>query len=224
MVRVIQESTDNNQRRWLTLREVASLLGCSESTVRRRCQTGQLAATRASSPFGEHWLIDAEELRAPEPPPTPTKGFHHATVSRTHQPSRLYEDQLSIKTEGLHLESEAAPSVPPVDSTVPLAAHLELLKLLERSHDSARLTERQLIALEYELQNYRRALTENAESLAEREALTKTQIAQEVSSRESLQSELNELKTQLVQAEQKASRWNRLPRWIRRLLDSSEAS
>jgi Helix-turn-helix domain len=49
-------------RKWLTVAEVAAMLGTSTETIRRRITVGELPASRASTAPHAAWLIDAAEF------------------------------------------------------------------------------------------------------------------------------------------------------------------
>lgn len=52
---------------WLSASEVAAMLKVSERTVRRRCESGQLAARRVATSSGVLWQIDPLEVRTVRP-------------------------------------------------------------------------------------------------------------------------------------------------------------
>lgn len=111
--------------------------------------------------------------------------------------------------------------------------HDRALSLLEEerlerqaAQRSALQMQSQLQGLQHTLQSYQRVLTENAESLAERESLrlaAEKQALEVAQERESVQEEQQALLEKLKLAQDRTSwlekRFNRLPRWVRRWLD-----
>ncbi|MBS1725061.1 MAG: hypothetical protein JSS66_19140 [Armatimonadetes bacterium] len=111
--------------------------------------------------------------------------------------------------------------------------HERALALLEQERQERQVAQNSAIQLQGQLQNlqhtlrsYQRALTENAESLAERESLriaAEKQVEEATQEREVIQNERQALLENLKLAQDKVSwlekRFNRLPRWMRRWLD-----
>jgi excisionase family DNA binding protein len=62
ILRLVEEALDRreNEKRWLSVREAAAYLDCSESAVRKRIARGTLPATR----FGTKPLVDRRALDA----------------------------------------------------------------------------------------------------------------------------------------------------------------
>jgi hypothetical protein len=69
-------NTDDIGLQWICVSEAAARLRVSERTIRRRCESGQLAARRVASPSGLSWQIDPSKLRtgADRPSDTPAIG------------------------------------------------------------------------------------------------------------------------------------------------------
>jgi hypothetical protein len=129
------------------------------------------------------------------------------------------------------------PSVPDMDMNFlahqlfPL--HERALKLLEEerrerqaAQESAHRAESQLLGLQYTVQSYQRALTENAESIAEQESLRQVAISQAreaTQEREKIRAEQETVLENLKLAHERISwlekRLHRLPRWVRRWLE-----
>ena len=111
--------------------------------------------------------------------------------------------------------------------------HDRALSLLEEERRERQAAQRsalqmqsQLQGLQHTLQSYQRVLTENAESLAERESLrlaAEKQALEVAQERQSVQEEQQALLEKLKLAQDRTSwlekRFNRLPRWVRRWLD-----
>jgi chromosome segregation ATPase len=111
--------------------------------------------------------------------------------------------------------------------------HERALKLLEAerqerqaAQESARRAEHQLLGLQYAVQSYQRALTENAESIAEHESLRQValnQAREATQEREQIQAERETMLETLKLAHERISwlekRLHRLPRWVRRWMD-----
>jgi hypothetical protein len=68
---------------WLCVSEVAARLRVSERTVRRRCESGQLAARRVASSSGLLWQIDPSKLRTGADRPADTADIGADTQNGT---------------------------------------------------------------------------------------------------------------------------------------------
>ena len=152
----------------LTIREAARQLGITPQALRSRAKHRGVSLEKAPGPHGDRYLVKAADLCF----------LADETVSqnRSAEPSR----------ETVPQQHETVPheTVARANDIIPLAAHLEVIKLLretqrtlqeaqEQRHQSLeamRQLERQTMAMQWELTGYRRALSENAESLAEQAA------------------------------------------------------
>jgi excisionase family DNA binding protein len=171
-----------------------------------------------------------------------TDPLHAYSRIRREAPEALREQ--SEAPQGCRPEVGKAPSEDP-NEALHRGAHpnvisdptlIKVLQMLQEtqqnareSNEEARRLERQSIALQYELQSYRRALGEQAQSLVEKEALleqTKQQTAQvqdleELNKRqaEQFQDEKAQLCEQLKLAQNRVE-WfeHRVPRWVRKVL------
>lgn len=192
------------QARWVTMREAAKALNVSLSTIRRQVQAGELPAKMAEGKHGDRWLIDLGE----HPGGVELGVGEEELVDLEDEPA---SDQPTPEVEVDRSVSLVGPVQEVVEDVVPLAAHLQLVRLLdeERSErrgaqlDSLRL-ERRVVALEVELQTQQRALAESSEATQAREA-EHTRQAQEL---------------KLAQAE--IARWQERRRrpWWQRLFDT----
>lgn len=93
--------------------------------------------------------------------------------------------------------------------------------MLEAAHQELRRMERQSSALSFELSLYQKSLAEHAESLVEKEALRRQSEHQSDLLTVTLE-QLSELQQQLQTVSQREQdqqkRWQRVPRWVCRLL------
>lgn len=203
--------------RYLLQREHLSLLG--ESTTEEPWAPDE-------SPRGDWTLfktMPGEGYRAPRPPEGTVAGEGDETVSET-------------VTEGAPRPSDTVPGEGVrSEPGIPVAVHRSALETTRKALEAAREAqaradeaterwhrlERTTWALQMELTSYQRALTDQAESLAEREAL-RCQAAkqqsqfQELASQKKLETE--HLTDALRQAESRVQALEqKVPRWLRRL-------
>ena len=148
----------------MTIREAARQLGITPQALRSRAKHRGISLEKAPGPHGDRYLVKAADLCF--------LGDETVPQNRSAEPSRETVPQQQHET------------VPRAHDAIPLAAHLEVIKLLretqrtlqeaqEQRHQSLeamRQLERQTMAMQWELTGYRRALSENAESLAEQAA------------------------------------------------------
>jgi len=158
----------------LTIREAARELGITPQALRSRVKHRGLTLEKAPGPHGERYLVRVVDLPL----------LRDETVSRDRlaEPSR----ETVARPSRASFTEPSRETVPQSQSIVPVAAHLEMIQLLRetqrslqeaqeqrlKSEESMRLLERQTMAMQWELTSYRRALSENAESLCEQAART----------------------------------------------------
>ena len=210
----------------MTIREAARELGITPQALRSRAKHRGVILEKAPGPHGERYLVNAAAL--------PLLRDGTVPQDRPVEPSRENVSQ--------------------ANDVIPLSAHLEVIHLLRetqrhlqeaqeqrhKSQEAMRLLERQTMALQWELTNYRRALSENAESLAEQAARARqveyqVQLAElradQALAEKSLLAEDNQRQKEEFEREKAAmaegSRtsvpkigWlkQKAPRWVRRLL------
>lgn len=210
----------------MTIREAARELGITPQALRSRAKHRGVILEKAPGPHGERYLVNAADL--------PLLRDGTVPQDRPVEPSRENVSQ--------------------ANDVIPLSAHLEVIHLLRetqrhlqeaqeqrhKSQEAMRLLERQTMALQWELTNYRRALSENAESLAEQAARARqveyqVQLAElradQALAEKSLLAEDNQRQKEEFEREKAAmaegSRtsvpkigWlkQKAPRWVRRLL------
>lgn len=152
----------------MTIREAARQLGITPQALRSRAKHRGISLDKVPGPHGDRYLVKAADLCF--------LGDETVSQNRSAEPSR---ETVSSRHGTVPHET-----VPRAHDTIPLAAHLEVIKLLretqrtlqeaqEQKHQSLeamRQLERQTMAMQWELTGYRRALSENAESLAEQAA------------------------------------------------------
>ncbi len=212
--------SENRDER-LNLTEAAKVLGVSVATARRLIFKKELQAFKVQRGDKERWeVLQSEVFRLKR------DGFSLNTSEH-------------LKPDFIEEPSDVKPSLN-ASQPIPVEAHLAALKLLERLQDRVeeerRLreqSERSKVAMEWQMNQYRNALSEQAESLSEAQALRKVaeaqlgardaseraQMAQENSR---LRQEFEEEKAALVErlklSETRVS-WleKRVPRWVRAL-------
>ena len=205
----------------LNLTEAAKLLGVSVATARRLVFKNELQAFKVQRGDKERWEVSkAEVFRLKR------EGFS-MNASEDTKPDFIGE------------ADEVKPSEN-ASRTIPVEAHLEALKLLGRLQDKVeeerRLreqAERARLAMDWQMNQYRNALSEQAESLAEAQAMRKVaeaQVEERESSELALLAEENARLMQEFEAEKAALTdrlkmsenrvdWleKRVPRWVRSL-------
>lgn len=206
-----------NHDRLLTAAEFAAEVNLSDRQIRRLVKSGRLQAQICEDRIAR---IPASEL---------ARFLADGHV----RPDRQTDIGASGRTSSAdgHVRPDRQASDMSADLFTKL--HDRALSLLEEERRERQAAQRsalqmqsQLQGLQHTLQSYQRVLTENAESLAERESLRLAaekqalEIAQE---RESIQDEQQALLEKLKLAQDRTSwlekRFNRLPRWVRRWLD-----
>lgn len=208
---------DTGEMRFLTAAEFANAVNLSDRQIRRLMRSGRLQCI-----VGEDRIA-----RIPE---------SEISCFRTDRHVRL-SGQTGMSVESVRPDGRLS-AVHDTDSDLLMSRFLPLheraLKLLEEerqerlsAQESARRAEGQLLGLQQALQSYQRALTENAESIAERESLRQVaeyQAQEAILEREQVQVERDKMLGTLKLAHERISwlekRLNRLPRWVRRWLES----
>lgn len=159
----------------MTIREAARQLGITPQALRSRAKHRGISLEKVPGPHGDRYLVKAADLCF--------LGYETVSQNRSAEPSRETVPQ-QHGTVSQPYETVPHETVPRAHDAIPLAAHLEVIKLLRetqrtlqeaqeqrhRSLEAMRQLERQTMAMQWELTGYRRALSENAESLAEQAA------------------------------------------------------
>lgn len=162
----------------LGLGEAADLAGCSRDTIRRAAQKGELKAEMGPGVRGPQWWIQEPDLmswldRRDEEPVA-----QMSTAAPQHEPAVL-----STASAQSH-----APS-PPAE------VYIALIDRLSRA-------ERRSVELELQLRQSQRLLSENAESIVEKDALAREAQAQLQAVEDVKQQEIDRLAAELSTAEQ----------------------
>ncbi len=212
----------------LTVVEFASAVGMSDRQIRRYVNQGRVRSVAGPEgitriPESEVKRFQTKRMENEEsrtcPPPSDTSDRTCPSVPRDTSdidgpPSDMSAGHVS---EVVRAHQETA---------IPMEIHLQTLKLLrlERKERRAltqesRRLERQVLSGQLQLVNYQRALSENAESLAEREA--RARQAEELANNnaaelERYEGEKAELVERLRQMETQVD-WfkKRIPKWVR---------
>jgi len=207
---------ENHDDRLLTAAEFAAEVNLSDRQIRRLVKSGRLQAQVGEDRIAR---IPASELARFQ------ADGHVRPPVRTDSP-------VSARTSSMSGHVSDGRSA---DMSADLFTRLQerTLSLLEEERRERQAAQRsalqmqsQLLGLQHSLQSYQRVLTENAESLAERESLrlaAEKQAEEMAQEREGIQNERQTLLENLKLAQDRASwlekRFNRLPRWVRRWLD-----
>jgi len=213
---------ENYDDRLLTAAEFAAEVNLSDRQIRRLVKSGRIQAQVGEDRIAR---IPASELER----------FHADGHVR---PDRRTDAPASGRTfvaDGHVRPDRQAADGQTSDMSAELFTRLHdrALSLLEEERQERQAAQRaalqmqsQLQGLQHTLQSYQRALTENAESIAERESLrlaAEKQALELAQERESIQDEHQALLEKLKLAQDRTSwlekRVSRLPRWVRRWLD-----
>ena len=185
----------------LGLAEAAELAGCSRDTIRRAAQKGELKAELGPGGRGPQWWILEKDLQV-------WLEERDAVLSTAETlRSSAQEMPCSAKHEGPAVLSTAGPRRSSAQQDVaehstaspPAEVYIALIDRLSRS-------ERRAIELELALRQSQRLLTENAESITEKEALAKEARAKIQEIEQAQQSELENLTSQLAAAQETEAR------------------
>lgn len=241
-----------SEQEWLTLRDAADRAGVSRHAVARAVRSGALPAQAAQGNGGRLFLVAWREVeRWLKSRAQPLDLSPHSPLERAAaQPA-----QADRPLERSGAEPDQSAAAQRAELAQPLSGELlqqaldllaeeqeERRRAVERAHQAELLAQRQIIALQTELMAHRRALEENAASIAEREARARqaeasasearqrteelsaeaAQAAAERRLRERLEAELEVVRERAVESEARAAqerrRWERVPSWVRRLL------
>lgn len=209
---------ERSEDQLLTAAEFASAVNLSDRQIRRLVRSGRIQAHTGEDRIAR---IPASEL-------VRFQGSGHVRTDTSSTPSTM-----SARTS-------SRPSGQTSDMSADLFArqflplHERALSLLEEERQERQAAQRsalqlqsQLQGLQHTLQSYQRALTENAESIAERESLrlvAEIRAQAALLEREEFQGERETLLEDLKFAQDRTSwlekRFNRLPRWVRRWLEA----
>ena len=182
----------------LSVQEFANLVNRTERAVYKAIKTGRIKAVKADdqSPY----QIPEEEAHT----------YGSVTSSKTSEPESGLGRQVPEQDNGLVQESSLNSESAFV--RVQELVQQSFLGALERANEEIRRVERQKVELELQLRLHRNLLTENAESLMEKQAESQTyrekteNLAQRVAELEQQNAELLE--------EQKRSWWSKI--WSKR--------
>ena len=203
----------------LGLAEAAELAGCSRDTIRRAAQKGELRAEMGPGVRGPQWWIseqdltvwlsgrdvDAEQSSAQHgyaERSTAQHAEHSAAaqlrkiqLSSAQQEAEWTASRSRIPEQPFPISPEATSSPSP-----PAEVYIALIDRLSRA-------ERRSVELELQLRQSQRLLSENAESITEKEALAreaeaKLQVGEEARQAElaSLEAQLEEIQSREIQA------------------------
>lgn len=191
----------------LGLAEAADLAGCSRDTIRRAAQKGELKAELGSGVRGPQWWIlesdlhewlgdrdavlsTAETLRSSARQDV----SQHSTAKK--MPCSAQQESSAQLSTAETLRSSAQQDVAEHSTASPPAeVYIALIDRLSRS-------ERRAIELEIALRQSQRLLTENSESITEKEALAKEARAKLQELEQNQQSELEKLASQLAASQE----------------------
>jgi excisionase family DNA binding protein len=139
----------------LGLGEAADLAECSRDTIRRAAQKGELKAEMGPGVRGPQWWIQEADLLAW----LDHRATSEVSTAARQQPPQQHRSTAAPESRAQHSTAAGfqAPQHPPVE------LYLALVDRLQHA-------ERRAVELELALRQSQRLLTENAESITEREA------------------------------------------------------
>lgn len=155
------------------LKQAAEKLGVSKDTLWRAIRREELEAERDHGPSGTQYWLSWEKVedwwenrrngkRAEEAPQASDNIVGRVVMEFPPQASQASEEPDEV-LEAPQVEVLSALATPEAVAVVPAEVHLQALRLVERA-------QLQVEAMRYELNSTRKVLTEQAESLAEKEA------------------------------------------------------
>jgi excisionase family DNA binding protein len=201
----------------LGLAEAADLAGCSRDTIRRAAQKGDLKAEMGPGVRGPQWWIQESDLRDwlenrdsdaelssaaqqgfAEHSTAPRQAQHSSTVrSSAPQEAEWSESAPRTAAESFYQVSTAASETP----SPPAEVYIALIDRLSRA-------ERRSVELELQLRQSQRLLSENAESITEKEALAQAARAQLQAVEDAKQAEVTRLAAELAEIKEAQAREN----------------
>ncbi len=181
----------------LGLAEAADLAGCSRDTIRRAAQKGELKAEMGPGVRGPQWWIhepdllewlDTREALAEHSSAAAQHGGERSTAPRQAQHGRDLRSSAPAEADWIATEPTARSSSAPAP---PAEVYIALIDRLSRA-------ERRSVELELQLRQSQRLLSENAESITEKEALAREARAQLEAVDEAKQAEIVRLAEELA--------------------------
>lgn len=210
-----------------TLSEAAELLGVSVPTARRLVFSKKIRAIKVTVGDRKRWEIPKSEVfRIQHEASSSVGDFTEASVMKASDSSLMHSSGVFGKLASDDLKDASL--------GVPLEAHLAAIELaskqIDRLHNKSEALQQQVleaqkkveqserlrIAMQWQLQQYQSALSDQAESLAEERALRLTLEAQQKSVRSvDLPADLNDLKLTSPKSDPPKSQWgSRIRRWL----------
>lgn len=188
----------------LSVQEFANRVNRTERAVYKAIKTGRIKAVKADD--GSAYQISEEEVH----------GYGSGTSSRTSEPVPELWAQVQEQVPEVH---EPERNSDPVFARVQELVQEGFLGALERANEEIRRVERQKVELELQLRLHRNLLTENAESLMEKQAESQT-FRQQADTLAQRIAELEQKNAELLD-EKNRSWWSKI--WTRRKAPSSHA-
>lgn len=210
------------------LREAAELVGVSKDTVWRAVQRGELPAEFDHGPAGDQYWIAQNELEAWWANRRARRSRGSVTQSSQQEQTPTKPTNPVIESQGPHVifavdarpETDSAPpqfevfEAHAAPASVPVEVHLQALRLVERA-------QLQLERAQSELRMTQNMLTEQADSLVEKEALARQAAALEEENQRNRSLWEQEKSTLLATLSERDSRvqWleKRVPKWVRQV-------
>ena len=210
-----------------SLKEAAELAGVSKVTLWRFVQRGNLQARKEEHQGKTRYRISAEtfhdwlETFQGVSHPSRMEDLKHLLIDLEHPPATS-NPSLETSLETFQPRLETMDMVPVELHRLALEAARNSANVAKLSHERAERYERQLENVSGQLLQYRQALTEQAESLAQKESRQKhlELLAEENARNLKLYEETkNQILEELQLSKQRVA-WleKRVPKWIRKML------
>lgn len=192
----MEQSKEEYKRGWLGLSEAAELSDCSRDTIRRAAQREEIKAEMGPGARGPQWWIESSSLHAwieargaveQSTASSSSRAQHSVPSSARQSDAELSTAKNSCRAEhgkrssAQHENAELSTASYVFEASeaaqehVPKEVHQAVISDLV---EELRRVDRQVIALQLQLNQERKLLSENAESLIEKEAAVREAQAQ----------------------------------------------
>lgn len=185
----------------MTLRGAAEYLGTSKNRIWRAVKDGHLPAEEGRYKGQKAWMVSekdalrwAEEWMAPE---------ERGPLEHHEVPSEIPHNNLEAPQGAIEVPCGTSEGSKGVRSSTSRSLKDDLVAALERSHREVIFAERRAVELELQLRQHQMLLTENAESIQEREAQARQAEAQLKLVEDAKQREIERLNAELESTRQR---------------------
>lgn len=167
MLPIESKSMSDSDFNLLGISEAADIAGCSRDTIRRAAQKEELVAEMGPGPRGPQWWIREDALRDwMDERQTYTPGYCDDPPTEQVHSRAAHAEQAEATPSSACASSAGDTSHSHIHASVHQAVVGDLVEQIRRA-------DRQVIALQLQLNQERKLLAENAESLIQQEAESK---------------------------------------------------